>query len=269
MSRGKDVVKDAGMYSAVSFMSQFVNVVSAILMRRFLGPLQVGIWSFMQVILNYSEYANLGTTNAIIREIPFYNGKGDVERSERIKNTVLSFSLCASLVVSAGIIGYALWRQSVLPEGMFYALLITSGLVLLQRFNSLLLNILRAYKRFDIAAKQMFYSAAVNALLIALLAYRYKLYGFMFAMCLSFVFNIVYILKNERISFRFSVHAHELRPLIAYGFPMMVISIFGTLFDTIDRIMITKFLGLEALGLYSIALMTSTYIYVDVISAIL
>ncbi len=261
MSKTKEVVNDIGMYSVASFLTQLVNVVSAILMRLFLGPLQVGVWAFMQIILNYSEYANLGATNAIIREIPFYNGKGDVDKSERIKNTVFSFSICTSLMVSAGLIGYAFWKRTALPEGMFYALLFTAGLVLLHRFNSLLLNILRAYKRFDIAAKQMFYSAVVNAVLIALLAYQYKLYGFMLAMCLSFIFNAVYILKNVRINFRFSVQMRELRPLITYGFPMMVISVVSTLFDTVDRIMIAKFLGLEALGFYSIAMMTSAYVY--------
>jgi O-antigen/teichoic acid export membrane protein len=52
----------------------------------------------------------------------------------------------------------------------------------------------------------------------------------------------------------------DLRSLIGLGVPMMIIALFSSFFDTIDRLMISHYLGLEALGLYSIALMAYTYI---------
>lgn len=261
MSRSKRMVADISHYSLFSLITQVINVVSALVMRFFLGPLQAGIWSFLQVFLSYAEYANLGVLNAVIREIPFYNGKGDTARSETIKNAVFSFSMVTSLAAALAVLAYAVLDRHRLRPELFMALLFASGLILLQRLNGLLITLLRAYKHFTVAADQMLATTAVNAVLIALLSYRFRLFGFMLAMLLSLVFNIVYILWRQPTRFSFSLRRSELEPLIRYSFPIMVITALGAVFETIDRLLITGYLGFESLGLYGIALMTSTYIY--------
>ena len=260
MSRTKEVIGDISFYSSSILLTQAITVASAVIMRRFLGPAQVGVWAFVQVVLTYAEYANLGSVTAAGLEIPFYNGKGQPEKADEIKNTVFSFSILSSILISIAIILYVLIRRASLEKELFYGLLFASGLVLLQKLNGLLVTLLRAYKRFTLAGKQMLYSALVNAVLIAGLSFRFRLYGFLVAMCLSFVFNIAYILRREPFSFQLRMNLSKLWSLIAYGLPLMLIALLGTFFETIDRIMITKFMGLEALGLYSIALMTYAYI---------
>ena len=84
MSRGRAVLKDISFYSTAIFLTQIVTVAASILTRRFLGPLQMGVWVFLQVLLNYAEYLALGTTAAAGYEIPLYNGRGDLERSGRV-----------------------------------------------------------------------------------------------------------------------------------------------------------------------------------------
>jgi len=127
--------------------------------------------------------------------------------------------------------------------------------------NNVLIMLLRAFKKFTIAGNQMFLSAIVNALLVAFLSYRFRLYGFMWAMYLSFAFNIIYILCHEKFVFRFKFNVQLIRGLITYGFSLMILALLGTFVQTIDRIMITKFLGLEMLGIYSIAVMTNGFVF--------
>lgn len=261
MSKSKQILGDIGFYSSSIVLTQVVTVVAAVMMRHFLGPTQVGVWSFIQIVLMYAEYSSLGTMNTIAFEIPFYNGKGQAQKAERIKNTVFTFSLLSSLLFSAGLFLYALCRRQTLPPQLFYAFLFAAVLVLLQRINGLFIALLRAYKYFTLAGKQMFFSSIVNACLIGILSAKFKLYGFMVAMVFSFAFNIFYILKNIRFYFKFSLDLRELGSLIRYGFPLMIVALLGTFYETIDRMMITKFLGFESLGLYSIALMASSYIF--------
>ena len=77
MIEGRRVLKDIGFYSSSIVITQIVTVLGSILTRRFLGPVQMGVWAFLQVLLNYSEYSALGTTTAASMEIPLYNGRGD------------------------------------------------------------------------------------------------------------------------------------------------------------------------------------------------
>lgn len=260
MSKTREIIKDAGDYSMATLLTQFVTVVAAILTRRFLGPAQMGFWALVQVILTYAYYSNLGTMDAIVREIPFYHGKNDIPKAEKIKNTTFSFCILTALIVSAGVISYAFLRRDYLSPMLFYGLLITAGLIFLQRINELLIRLVRAYKRFELAGKLTFYSAVVNMILIAILSYRYKLYGFMIAMALSFIFNIIYVVYYQNFHFQYTIDWTQLRELLVYGFPLMILSFFSTLFETIDKLMITRFLGLEALGLYGVALMAYGYL---------
>ncbi len=260
MSRTRQIISDAGDYTSAALLTQFVTVIAAVLTRRFLGPSQMGVWVLVQIILTYANYTHLGTLDAIAREIPFYIGKKDEWRAEKIKNTVFSFSIMTALIVSLGVMAYAfLWRTH-LQIAVFYGLLITAALVILQRLNTLLICLVRAFKYFELAGKLTFFSAVVNMILISFLSYRYKLYGFMAAMTLSFIFNIAYVHLKKNFHFRYSLSGVELKPLIAYGFPLMLLAFFSTIFETIDRLMVARFLGLEALGLYSIALMAYGYL---------
>ncbi len=260
MSKTREVLGDVGSYSASLMMTQFVTLAAAILMRRFLGPTQTGIWSFVQVLLSYSEYASLGLLSAVTFRVPFYRGKGDHAKVLSIQNTVFSFSILTSAILSLGILIYAWIQRGSLSLELSIGLLFAVVLIFLQRTNGLLVSLVRAYKLFALAGRQMFLSAIVNAILIALLSYYFKLYGFMLAMCLSFLFNIVYIFAHQKFDLRWSISRDELFSLIKYGFPLMIVALLTTFFETIDRIMITKYLGFEALGFYGIGLMTFNYI---------
>ena len=260
MSQKEDVISDVGLYSSMSIMTQIITLVAAILTRRFLGPVQTGVWALLQIILVYAGYSMLGVTQAVSREIPFYLGKGNSEKAEEIKNLVYSFSTFTSSIVAVGCVMYALLTRNNLRSELFYGLLFVSVRIMLQRSSNLNIVFLRGYKLFSLAAKQMFLSAIVNAILVVLFSFKYKVYGFMIAMCLSFLFNIFYIKFHHSFHFKWNFDLKKIWNLIQYGFPLVIVSLIGTIFITIDKLMIVKIIGIEQLGLYSVALLAYTYL---------
>ena len=261
MTEKRKILRQVGSFASASLLTQGITVIASILTRRFLGPLQMGVWSFIQVILIYAEYSTLGINNAVSREIPFHLGAKNHERAEEIKNLVFNFSVSTSLVIAAGMTLFAcLYRKHLRPE-LLYGLFFAAALIIFQRVNNLLIELLRSYKKFALLSRQMIFSAIVNAGLIALLAYRFKIYGFITAMCLSLAFNIGYFLHHEKFHFRWRLDIGQVGQLIGYGFPLMMIAFLNSALQSFDRLMITRFLGFEALGWYSIAIMSSTYIY--------
>lgn len=261
MPQSKGIAHQAGWYAIAYATTQFVTVLAAILTRRFLGPLQVGVWSLVQIVLSYAEYGTFGVASATPREIPFYVGKGDMAKAARIKQATLDFTMIMSFLLAAGLATYAFLSRSRIREDLFWGLLFAAALLILQQMNNVLIVLLRSFKKFELAGKQMFLSAIVNAFLVAILSYRFHLFGFMFAMCLSFLFNICYILYYEKFSFLFKIDFQQIRDLITYGFPLMLLALLGTFFQTLDRIVISKYLGLEMLGIYSIAAMTNGFLF--------
>lgn len=260
MSKKEEIVGDASIYSSMSILTQIITLAAAILTRRFLGPVQTGVWALLQILLVYAAYSTLGVTQSAYREIPFYRGKGDLQKAEEIKNLVHTFSFLMSSIVAAGCVIYALFMKAKLPPEVFYGFLFMPVLIMLQRASDLRITLLRGYKLFALAAKQMVFSALANALLVVLLSYKFKVYGFMLAMCLSFLFTIFYIQAHHAFHFKWHFDLGKIGGLIQYGFPLVIVSVLSSLFITIDKLMIAKIIGIEQLGFYSVALLAYTYL---------
>ncbi|MCK4948223.1 MAG: polysaccharide biosynthesis C-terminal domain-containing protein [Candidatus Aureabacteria bacterium] len=260
MSKKKEILKHTAVYSAANIITQAVGVIGAILSRKFLGPVQVGIWAVLQVVLNFAKYITLGTTTAINIEIPYQIGKKDEKAADKIKNITFSFITIVSTVVAIGIIVYTFLFREKLSEELFYGLIFVSIIIILQRINNFFISILRAYKNFYIAGKQMVLSAIINVILVGVLSYFFKIYGFMWATGLSLIFNIVYIYYHKRYKFKIACDWKQLKKLILFGLPLRVLGLMGTLFRSIDRIMIIGMIGYRFMGFYSIAIMACNYL---------
>ncbi len=260
MTKGQKVLKDISFYSSSILITQAITVVAAVLTRKFLGPIQMGVWVFLQTILSYFEFTALGTVLAASYEIPLHNGRGDFEKSKRVTNAAFSFALIVSVAFAFLVIVYAFRKRGYVREELFYGYIALAGFVVLQRFSGLAITVVRAKKQFTIAGRQMLYSSIVNAFLVAILSYHFKIYGFLVAMAFSLLFNTGYLLWAARLRFQFTADWPEVGALIRYGFPLMLIGLFAAVFDTLDRLVITRFYGFKALGLYSVAIMALNYL---------
>lgn len=260
MSKKEEIVKQAGFYSTASFLTLAIGIIGSILSKRFLGPTQIGIWATLQIILIYSKYITLGTTTALNIEIPYQMGKKDEGTANKIKDMVFSFIMATSVIAALCVLGYAYLFRSGLSKELFYGLIFVSVIIVLQRVNNLFISLLRAYKQFYIAGRQMVLSAIVNVFLVGVLSYFFKIYGFMWATGLSLIFNIVYIYCYKRYTFKFAFEWRKLKKLIFLGVPLTGLGMMGELFRTIDRIMIISMLGFKFMGFYSIAIMVCNYL---------
>jgi len=200
----KSALESARFFSVTSLATQLVTIVAAILSRRFLGPAQMGIWAIIQVIISYTKYSNFGVSQAMLREIPYQIGKGDLDKANTIKNTTFSLVFITGTILAFGFLCVAwIWKTSLKPE-FFYGLLFSSVFVILIRINNMLQDFLKCFKHFDRLGKQALYSAFVNAIFVAGFSYYFQIYGFMTAMILSFIFNIAYMLYYQKFHFKWA-----------------------------------------------------------------
>jgi O-antigen/teichoic acid export membrane protein len=260
MSKSKEILRQVGVYTGSTLLTQLITLAAAVFSRRILGPFQAGVWTTLQVVVDYSKYSTLGVMEAVVRDIPFHEGRGDSRRAEEIKNTAFSFIFTTSLLIAFALAFFAYWVRHTYRKEVVFGLFLVAAIIILQRVNNLLICLLRAFKKFNVESSQMVFSSIVNAVLIALLTYRFKIYGFIFAMGLSFLFNIVYLLVKFPFRFRYGLDFQKIKPLVAFGLPLMSLGLLMTVVKSLDRIMLVKTLGFEPLGLYSIALMACSYI---------
>lgn len=261
MSKNTDtLISKAASYTTSVYFAQLIGVVGSLLSKFFLGPLQVGIWGALQLIIDLTKYTTLGITAALSVEIPFYRGKGDLTKIEAIKNNVFSYLTVLS-VLSMMLAPATAWLfKDNISSDFFWGLISLAAILPLQRFNNFVISLLRAEKDFTTAGKQVIYSAAINVFLIGVLTYKYKIFGFLAATGFSLLFNILYVQFKKKTQFHFIFNNKEIARLAKLGLPLEALSMIGHLFRSIDKIVILKYLGFAEMGLYSIAIMVCNYL---------
>jgi O-antigen/teichoic acid export membrane protein len=232
---------------------------TAIFIRRFLGPLNMGIWGILKVVSDYASYNNLGSTSAIPYKLPVLKGQGKTDEVKKLTSVIFNFVTIVTFICSIAIVVYALIFLRTLPREIFIGLLVVSVMLLSQRVYTYYMMLLRANKDFGILSKSVFFDAVTNLGLVLLIVSRFKLYGFYFVIIIMPVINVWFIRKYVTYNLAFNFHVKGILAYIKYGLPLFLTGMLDQILYSIDRIMIVSMLGLEQLGFYSIALMTRNY----------
>jgi O-antigen/teichoic acid export membrane protein len=254
------IAKDTLAMWTSMFFTQFVGFFLAVFIRRELGPEQMGVWALLQVFVGYSSYAGLGIYDAALREIPICRGRGDTARAQLIRNVTWTFTLATSAAVSALVLAYLLVEGKGLSPVVFWGVASLLVLIPLQRVSNFLIGFLYVEKQFTLAGRFKTYSAIANAVFTFAGVLWAGIYGFYAAMIASFAYNIAYLRWKAPVELRFGWNNGEFKKLASFSVALLVIGAMNTFLVSADRLAIGRFLGLEALGVYTLATMGSGFV---------
>ncbi len=251
---------DAFFYAAANYIAQGIGILNSFLLRAFLGPAAIGIWSVLQVILGYCGYASLGTTRALGRDYPIFRGKGDFEKAELVKNSTLTFSMLMSLIPFAGILLSALYLHQKWERPFIWGMLFLAFFLFIQRYYDFIITLLRSEKKFKILSIQIVLNAIGGILVTSLLVQHWKIYGLFLGTALLTLCLILYLQFVHPYRFKIEIHKKTLIHELTMGLPLIASAFLYTFLAGLDRLIIAKKLGFYEAGLYSIAIMVSNYI---------
>lgn len=261
MSRKKSIINDTLTYASSNALAQVFGIVNSIALRRFLNPAFMGIWSILQVILSYCGYASFGTTKAMARDYPFHKGKGEFEVAEQIKNMTLTFTMIMSILPAAGIAGYLFFKGNQLEHAFKIGLCYLVPFLFLQRYYDLILGLLRADKRFNTVSIVTILSSVGGLLLTFTFVLHWQFYGLLVGTPLLLMSILWIIFKRNPYRFVFFWNVPLLLQELKLGIPLVGTGFLFVFLKGLDRIIIARTMGFEEVGLYSLAMMISGYIY--------
>ncbi len=254
MSLRTRVLKDTLQYSIANYFAMAVGIGVSLATKSILGAVGAGYWALFKVFQSYGEYSDLGTRDALLREIPQASGAGDPARCARLQNSALAFTAVMSVLSALVIAAIALFKTSdpVLRSG----LLLVALLVIATHFYNFMLNLLRTLKKVGTLSVLI----AVNIVLVAVFSVAGAMLGGVRGMTAGVLLSTVcaagFAYRSAGINFRPEWNWTEIRRLIGIGLPVVVLSYVLITFLSIDAVMIGRMIGLEQLGYYTIALMT-------------
>ena len=254
MVERRRLLKDLGAVGASVYLTRALYTIRGLITARFLGPGDYGIWGSLGILLNYSNAAPLGATESIAREIPYLTQRGELDRVTKTKEQAFSFGLFTSLLLTLAIALYAVLHKATLGPIYYDGLLVVALGVTAQQLYSFYGMLLRAEKRFVFRSKVEITFGAINVPLTIGLVVLYGLRGLFASFLLSYIFIVSYLLRKFPIRVRLFMDPAFIGELIRIGFPNYLIGLVYTLFASVDRLVIVKYLRTEDMGYYAIGL---------------
>lgn len=251
----KKLVADVSKYGIGNIANSILMVLKGIVIANVLGPALYGVWSTLQVILNWSEMAQLGIKSTMLRERTLLLGKGDRKKADVVRDASFSSALVlAFLFALAVIIGSFVLPLPPLLVVTSWGIALAS--IVFQLYSTLSI-LMRSDEKFSSLGKGTVLLGASGLVLTIALAIPFGIWGVIAAFILSASAVVLYF-KRCGAWFRFRFDFAEAKHLVLAGLPLFAFATLVTLLLTLDKVLIAAFLNMEQVGYYTMGAVICT-----------
>jgi O-antigen/teichoic acid export membrane protein len=233
------ILKSIGYFVFANITARGLGVVKSFWLARILGPSDYGVWVFVLLLTAYAPILSLGVVEALLKKVPFLNGKGDEAAAHEIERSVFTFMLMVSLlfVLSILIVPFFLASGNLrqyIP--LTRLMLLAVSLSMLSAFYNFRLQ---AYSRFGLVSSITTARSVLTILLQIGLSYLMGLTGAVLGYMLSEAVVCAYSVLASRglpstLGLRFNLPLY--RALITTGLPITIVWWSFMIQTTADRL---------------------------------
>lgn len=236
-----------------NLLSAVLGVLGGLLVARFLGPEETGLFRAYTIPLMYLTFLHMGTFDGLWRQIPYYIGKDQPEKVEALASAAGAWNLGVSILVSGGFLicagfsllrhdlyGFAGWlSQAFVCWGIFYGGFLGATYRTINQFVSL--------------ARIQLAQTILNFGLTFAIPWLH-FYGLCLRSSSTPLVGLWLLHKSRPLKNSYHFEAKALKEIISVGLPF---SIWGSLNSSIwvatEGALMLALGGVSGLGLYSVA----------------
>ncbi len=237
------------------YLVRAMSMARGFLAAKLLDPTSFGAWNALQLMMDYGALAPLGTQQGLDQLVPSRLVEQDPERVARLKRAALFNVILLTLLFSAFGLGWASVGSSRMRDFWnLSGLSLAMACVLLVNLAYVGTSILRSHG--DIGGLKRWFVlqgllGSGLGLVLMLWFGRWGLLWGWFAGCLvAFVFVVH---RGRRVIPLWPAAATDSLDLVQVGLPLYVFSASSIVMRNLDRIVVLRFLGTQALGYYGLS----------------
>lgn len=231
------------------FFIQFINF-SIISIK--LGVFNFGIWSFILLFLQYSNYSTLGTEYSL-NILLSTKQRSKVFSSIIFSNGILILSAISILLIVL-CIPIVYFDLEIFSKYLFISYLIPTVLIaIFWNFNNYYSNIYRVYgKLFEIA----FFQTSIQVLLIpAILLFKSEqlLISLLYITAFAHIISLILFIYNSPLNFKYRFHKKISKIIIKRGLFLLFYNVSAYLMLLSSKTIVSIFYSVEEMGKFSFA----------------
>lgn len=223
-------------------------------MPKLLEPANYGIWVTLLLIAAYSPIIAFGTVETLLKQFPYYSGKGELDKAQEVENGVLGSIVLSSIALiiigfSFPFLGIAAFQN---VSRLIYPIVAAASLSL---FSAYFQNRFGAHQNFKIFSITDTTRSTTTFIILVPCTWMWGLEGATWGFFLVEIIMCIYlgILSNlllGRVRAKFNFHL--IWEMIKIGFPITVIWWVYILQSSAGRIVSITMLGEKATGYYGL-----------------
>lgn len=256
---------DASSYTVRTCLAQVLSAAGTLVAAGFLGPFSLGQWNLVLLAVTYLSFLQLGFSDAVSREIPFWNAKGAAGKAGVLQKLARTYALlvCVASLPVIMVLAAAGKAGTLLNPG-------TAGLVFLilyfpmQQILNTYIIFFRAHKKFLPLSHGTLFFSLLNFLILPAATWAGGLSGFLAAYFLNSAALLAWYRRACRsepwAGFELGWDHAEFKKVFAVGLGMFMGAGTFIVLTSLDRLFASS-LGIEALGYYALAATFHNYIF--------
>jgi len=249
MDFARGLTREFVLFSASTVACQFSRLAISLIVARWAGPEEFGSWNVLNLILIYGFLVTLGVPIGMNRNVPLLMGQGDKISAQQATNTSLWFVLFSNMITGLVISVIGITQQ-------YHKSFICMGILFpswwVYQFFQLLL---KCNFRFNLLSLQQLAYAILLPVVVLPLVYVWRISGFVIGQAVLAILLSILISQMASFKITLSWSWRSFLHLVKVGLPLMIVALLYNLLTSVDRWVILRFLGVEALGHYTVAIL--------------
>ena len=237
--------------------SNLITMVTGILIARWVGPQDMGIWNAALLVTLYSPTLQIGIFNGLNRELPYLLGAGDKQRALHMAEAAYAWSwlLSGVSILCGALVAVWFWTKGQ-PERCLISIAI-AVMVVCSWPTMYLTTTYRTHHEFGRLAKNTVAVALMGAVLV-LLVWRLHFNGLILRASLLSILGVVALYYRRPLPVKAQWGTVQLVQLAKIGIPIWFVGQLSTFFMSLDRLMLVK--SILMLGYFTIAIQVGTFV---------
>jgi len=245
------LARNTSYFTLALVIQKIISLAYFTIYARVLGPADLGQYYFaISVTSIFSIFIDFGLGNVITREVAKHPSKA---------SSLFSNALSIKLIFSAlTILALVIWTYAWQYEGMTRDLIfIAAAVMIFDNFTSISYSVLRGFHnlKFESIASVGFQSIVLVFSLIVI-SLGLDIRWLMMSLVTASIFNLLYsayvVRKHIKLKFSFTWDRLLVKQILVITLPFAIYAIFQRFYAFFDSILLFKFAGPEAVGLYQI-----------------
>lgn len=246
------------LYTAVKYVILVLAFIKTGLIAYHLGPILLGSYAIVILVIEYLNYSNLGVFFSMTKEVSLYlKNNNNEEKIYTVQGSALIFSfISVFILILIYILITYLGLLSVPLEVLKYSSLIFA-LVLMYQLKQFILRYLRLFEKYFLLGFIEFLAQALNLIGILLFIQEFKIEAVLLSILIPNILLIIIGFTQVKIK-KLNINFDVVRDLVISGSPILFYNIFLLMLTSIDRLMIGFYYSdTAALGYYQLSLSLS------------